>query len=55
MKMPWYYEKKDLKATPSIRGGLPFETERRYRMEGARFILECGSQVRTRKHHGDHN
>ena len=29
MKMPWYYEKKDLKATPSSRDGIPYETERR--------------------------
>ncbi|KAJ6633936.1 Cyclin-K [Pseudolycoriella hygida] len=37
----WYYEKKDLKNTPSIRDGLDYETERRYRKEGARFIMNC--------------
>lgn len=41
----WYYDKKELKNTPSIRGGLEFETERRYRKEGTRFIMECGTQM----------
>ena len=41
----WYYEKKDLKTTPSIRDGLDFETERRYRREGARFIMQCGTEM----------
>lgn len=45
-KMPnWYYDKKDLKNTPSIRDGLDFETDRRYRKEGARFIMECGTSM----------
>lgn len=42
----WYYEKKDLKNTPSIRDGMDFETERRYRKEGTRFIMECGTEMR---------
>lgn len=42
----WYYEKKHLRNTPSIRDdGLDFETERRYRREGARFIMECGKEM----------
>ncbi|XP_037041989.1 cyclin-K [Bradysia coprophila] len=45
-KMPnWYYDKKDLKCSPSIRDGLDFETERRYRKEGARFIMDCGMSM----------
>lgn len=43
--MPWYYEKKELKATPSSREGIPYETEKRYRAEGARFIIECGKEM----------
>ena len=36
-KMPnWYYEKSNLKKTPSYLTGLDFDTETRYRREGAR-------------------
>ncbi|XP_055713871.1 cyclin-K [Phlebotomus papatasi] len=46
MKMPcWYYEKKDLRNTPSVKEGIDFDTERRYRKEGARFIMECGTAM----------
>lgn len=38
----WYYDKKDLRSTVSIRDGVEYETERRYRKEGARFIMQCG-------------
>lgn len=41
----WYYEKNDLKNTPSLRDGLDFETEQRYRKEGVRFIMECGTKM----------
>ncbi|XP_017481357.1 PREDICTED: cyclin-K [Rhagoletis zephyria] len=41
----WYYDKKDLRDTPSILDGISFETERRYRKEGARFIMNCGTQM----------
>lgn len=41
----WYFDKKDLRNTPSIRDGMDFETERRYRKEGTRFIMECGTQM----------
>jgi hypothetical protein len=32
----WYWEKKDLRATPSQEKGLDFGTEARYRREGVR-------------------
>ena len=36
-KMPqWYYEKKELKDTPSYLAGLEYSHETRYRREGAR-------------------
>jgi len=38
----WYYEKKELKNTPSYLAGLDYETETRYRREGSRFIQEVG-------------
>lgn len=45
-KMPcWYYDKKDLRSTVSIRDGVEYETERRYRKEGARFIMQCGTSM----------
>lgn len=30
----WYYEKKELKNTPSTLDGIDYETEMRYRKEG---------------------
>ncbi|GLH12853.1 Cyclin-T [Gryllus bimaculatus] len=41
----WYYEKKDLRNTPSIQDGIDYETEQRYRKEGARFIINTGSKM----------
>lgn len=41
----WYFDKKDLKCTPSIRAGLDYDTERRYRKEGVRFIMQCGTAM----------
>ncbi|KAM7354271.1 cyclin K [Cochliomyia hominivorax] len=41
----WYYDKNELRDTPSVRDGIPLETERRYRKEGARFIMTCGTQM----------
>lgn len=41
----WYYDKKDLRNTLSIRDGVDYETERRYRKEGARFIMQCGTSM----------
>ena len=34
----WYYDKKDLKNTPSYNVGLDSDTEVRYRREGARYM-----------------
>ena len=41
----WYYDKKELKSTPSIRDGVDHETEQRYRREGCRFILDLGFRL----------
>lgn len=41
----WYYEKKDLKRSPSILDGLDIERENRYRREGARFIINVGTKM----------
>lgn len=41
----WYYEKKELRNTPSIQDGIDYETEQRYRKEGARFIINAGSKM----------
>ena len=38
----WYFEKDELKNTPSFRDGIDSDTEARYRREGARFLMECG-------------
>ena len=35
----WYYDKKDLKSTPSYNAGLDSDTEVRYRREGARYLI----------------
>lgn len=44
----WYYEKKELKNSPSTLSGLPYEDEIRYRREGARFIQELGKALGLR-------
>ncbi|XP_012283995.1 cyclin-K [Orussus abietinus] len=41
----WYYEKKELRNTPSIQDGINYETECRYRKEGARFIIDTGTKM----------
>ncbi|CAL7949901.1 unnamed protein product [Xylocopa violacea] len=41
----WYYKKKELKNTPSIQDGIDYETECRYRKEGARFIIDMGTKM----------
>lgn len=41
----WYYEKKELRNTPSIQDGIDYETECRYRKEGARFIIDTGTKM----------
>jgi hypothetical protein len=44
----WYYEKKDLRKTPSVADGIAYETELRYRRESARFILKVGLEMKLR-------
>ena len=44
----WFFEKKDLRNSPSLKDGIPAETEARYRREGARLIVECGSELGLR-------
>ncbi|XP_054718036.1 cyclin-K-like [Uloborus diversus] len=44
----WYYEKKELKRSPSIAEGLDAERESRYRREGARFIINVGTKMGLR-------
>ena len=41
----WYSEKKELRLTPSQQGGLPHDTEMRYRREGARYIMSEGVKL----------
>uniref|UniRef100_A0A1B6GSV6 Cyclin-K n=1 Tax=Cuerna arida TaxID=1464854 RepID=A0A1B6GSV6_9HEMI len=41
----WYFEKKELRNTPSVQDGIEYETECRYRKEGARFIIDTGTKM----------
>lgn len=41
----WYWEKKELRTTPSQIAGLDYDTEMRYRREGTRFIIELGKAL----------
>ncbi|XP_044738594.1 cyclin-K [Chrysoperla carnea] len=41
----WYYEKKEIRNSPSAADGIDFETESRYRREGARFIIDTGTKM----------
>lgn len=41
----WYYDKKELRNTPSIQDGIEYDTESRYRKEGARFIIATGTKM----------
>ena len=41
----WYYEKKEIKNSPSYKEGLDSSTEAKYRREGARFIIEAGTKL----------
>ena len=44
----WYYEKEDLRKTPSALDGIEHNRELRYRREGAQFILRCGHELNLR-------
>ncbi|CAH1392046.1 unnamed protein product [Nezara viridula] len=41
----WYFDKKDLRNTPSALDNIDYETELRYRKEGARFIIDTGTKM----------
>jgi cyclin K len=41
----WYFEKEDLRNTPSLKDGIDSEKEARYRREGARFLMDCGNSM----------
>jgi hypothetical protein len=41
----WYYDKKELRNTPSTQDDIDYETECRYRKEGARFIITAGTKM----------
>uniref|UniRef100_A0A1B6KZM9 Cyclin-K n=1 Tax=Graphocephala atropunctata TaxID=36148 RepID=A0A1B6KZM9_9HEMI len=41
----WYFEKKELRNTPSVQDGIEYDTECRYRKEGARFIIDTGTKM----------
>ena len=40
----WYFDKHELKHTPSFRDGIDSEFEAKYRREGAGFIMSFGNQ-----------
>lgn len=41
----WYYDKKELRSSPSVRDGMDFDAEQRFRKDGTRFIMECGTKM----------
>ncbi|BES92946.1 Cyclin K [Nesidiocoris tenuis] len=41
----WYFDKKELRNTPSMLDGIDYETELRYRKDGARFIQDTGTKM----------
>ena len=44
----WYFDKKEIRNTPSHRDGIDPSTEARYRREGARFIIDAGTKMGLR-------
>lgn len=40
-----YFDKKEIRNSPSFREGIDYDTEQRYRREGARFIIDCGTKM----------
>ncbi|KAL3874457.1 hypothetical protein ACJMK2_037468 [Sinanodonta woodiana] len=44
----WYYEKKEIKNSPSFQDGIDSGTEARYRRDGARFIIDAGTKMGLR-------
>lgn len=41
----WYYDKKEIRNSPSCQDGIDFDTESRYRKEGTRFIIDTGTKM----------
>lgn len=41
----WYFEKEELRNTPSLADGIDPRTEDKYRNEGATFISELGNKL----------
>ena len=41
----WYFEKEALMQTPSIKDGIDYKTECRYRKEGVRFIIDAAKTM----------
>ncbi|RUS75748.1 hypothetical protein EGW08_016499 [Elysia chlorotica] len=44
----WYFERKEIKHSPSFQDGIDSATENRYRREGARFIIDAGTKMGLR-------
>lgn len=45
MIMSWYYDRKELRDTPSIQDGITYEKELSYRKEGAKFIIAAAKTI----------
>lgn len=45
MSINWYFDKEDLINTPSLKDGIDFETESRYRREGVKFLMDLGNTL----------
>ncbi|VDP02854.1 unnamed protein product [Soboliphyme baturini] len=44
----WFFERKELRNTPSFQDGIDSDKEARYRREGARFICDVGTDLNLR-------
>uniref|UniRef100_A0A915IQF5 Cyclin-like domain-containing protein n=1 Tax=Romanomermis culicivorax TaxID=13658 RepID=A0A915IQF5_ROMCU len=44
----WFYDKRELKHTPSVKDGIDIDSEMKFRREGARLILDVGSDLNLR-------
>ena len=41
----WYFEKKEIKNSPSYKEGIDSALENKYRRDGARFIIDAGTKL----------
>ena len=41
----WYFDREELRNTPSFRDGIDVETESLYRKLGARLIIDAGTKL----------